>query len=246
MNHKLINVTVRQRVKFNAHDDIISNAMHKLYTSNVVESYDRVLKSVMRYGQRVETRGLETVELQNFVVNSYDPSDYIIWDQGDPRREYLWSEIDTVRNGEEPEFQAWDELDTRLDLDDGTFYEDVIRNRVSSDWDEWVELLSNDQGTRKAVSLFGSSPDAPCTSRVQWMIRPESYDDEPQLHCFTYNRSQDMMFAYPMDVGLFGHYHHELAEQLGVTVGRHEHSMTSAHIYVNQLDEAKEITSELE
>lgn len=214
--------------------------MHELYVSNVVESYPSVLNAVITHGQRVESRGLETLELQNLCVTAQDADDYIIWDQDDPRREYLWSEIDTVRNGDEPEFEAWDELDTRLDLDEGTFYEDVIRERISQDWDEWVELLTADHGTRKATSLFGSDPDAPCTSRVQWMIRADEYGNGKYLHCFTYNRSQDLMFAYPMDVGLFGHYHHELADEIGARIGRHEHTMTSAHIYREQLDEAKE------
>lgn len=226
--------------------------MEKHYCQNAVESYDRVLRGILTQGDTVTSRGLETIEQQNLTVVATNPDDYFIWDQDDQRREYLWSEIDTVRNGEEPEFQAANELDTRLDLDDGTFYEDVIRERISTDWDEWVRLLEEDSGTRKAVSLFGSGPDAPCTSRVQWMIRPQNHqiengtlsvieDDEPRLHCYTYNRSQDMMFAYPMDVGLFGHYHHELAEELGVEVGTHQHTMTSAHIYEEQRDEAEEI-----
>lgn len=215
--------------------------MHELYVANVVDSYPAVLRSIINHGQRVEARGYETVELQNFCITAYDADEFLIWDDDDARLEYLWSEIDTVREGREPEFQAWGELDTRLDLDDGTFYEDEIRDRISQDWDEWVQLLSDDTATRKAVSLFGAGPDSPCTSRVQWMIRGNEEDDGTYLHCFTYNRSQDMMFAYPMDVGLFGYYHHELADELNVDVGRHEHTMTSAHIYTDQLDEAKEI-----
>jgi len=215
--------------------------VHELYVANVADSYPSVLRSVIQHGQRVETRGFETLELQNYCVTAHTPDEYIIWSEDDPRHDYLWSEIETVQSGEEPEFTASSELDTRLDLDDGTFYEDVIRKRISADWEKWIELLTRDHGTRKATSQFGGAPDSPCTSRVQWMIRADENGNGTYLHCFTYNRSQDLMFAYPMDVGVFGHYHHELAEEIDAEIGRHEHVMTSAHIYREQLGDAKEI-----
>lgn len=203
---------------------------------NVRDSYSDIVDFVLHRGDVVEARNYTTYELVNFSVTSKDPTVNRIWDADDPRTELLKSEIRTVRQGEEPEVDfSGDDIDERLDLDDGTFYEDIIRTRISEDWEEWVELLSEDTETRKACSLFGSGPNPPCTSRLQWLIR------DGELNCYTFNRSQDMMFAYPMDVGLFEHYQVQLANELGVDVGIHQHTMTSAHIYVEQLEEAKEL-----
>lgn len=196
---------------------------------SVQEGFDVVIDHVRSAGREVTVRGYDTIEIANFHLTIDDPTDHFVWDTDDPRRNVLESEIKTVRWGDKPEVE-FPNLDDKLDLDDGTFYEDIIRERISIDWDEWLYLLKKDNHTRKACSLFGSEPDPPCTSRVQWMIR------DGQLDCYTYNRSQDMMFAFPMDMGLFEEYQCKLAEQLGVPVGIHEHMMTSAHIYKKDLD----------
>lgn len=216
--------------------DLPDEAPPLAVVENVRKNYSDIIEFVLHHGEEVESRGYKTYELQNFIVTSQDPTTNRVWDDDDPRRALLESEIETVRQGTEPEISFSDtEYDDKLDLDDGTFYEDIIRTRISEDWDEWVELLSDDPETRKACSLFGTGPNPPCTSRIQWMIR----DDV--LNCYTYNRSQDMMFAFPMDIGLFEHYQVELAHELNVEVGTHQHIMTSAHIYENDVEEAEEI-----
>jgi len=203
--------------------EIGTNVIH---VENIPEYYDKILSYVRGSGDTVTARDHQTIEVTNLTVISADPTTNRIWDKDDSRRSALESEIRTVKQGVQPEFIANQKLDEKLDLDDGVFYEDIIRKRISEDWHEWKRLLDDDTHTRKAVSLFGSNPDSPCTSRVQWMIR------DGELHCFTYNRSQDMEFAFPMDVGLFEEYQCQLADELDVPVGRHEHVMTSAHIYL--------------
>lgn len=200
----------------------------ELLKKSISAGFDRVIANVKNSGSRIESRGYSTRELTNFKVRFADPYDRFIWHESEPEYQLLQSEIETVKAGEEPDVQ-FPELDDKLDLDDGTFYESIIRERISQDWDEWVRLLSEDKQTRKACSLFGSEPDPPCTSRLQWMIR------DGRLNCYSYNRSQEMTFAFPMDVGLFETYQVQLAEELGVDVGYHEHIMTSAHIYESDL-----------
>lgn len=194
-----------------------------MLVKSVPASFDDILDYVRTHGEQVEARDYETVEIRNFAIRVSQPDDHFVWD--DERLDVLKSEIDTVRRGVEPDV-TFPELDDKLDLDDGTFYESIIRERISEDWDEWVSLLTEDPQTRKACSLFGAEPDPPCTSRIQWLIR------DGQLDLYTYNRSQDMEFAFPMDIGLFEEYQCQLAEELGVPLGRHHHLMTSAHIYV--------------
>ena len=198
--------------------------MRGIHIDNIEDGFDAVLNLVRQQGETVEARNYRTREITNLTVHMHDPSRNIVWEEDSEEYNILMSEIETVKNGIEPQIQL-DELDDKLDLDDGTFYEDVIRERISHDWPEWLRLLDEDPGTRKACSLFGSEPDPPCTSRLQFMIR----DDH--LHCYSYNRSQDMSFAFPMDVGLFQHIQKELARTLRVELGHHEHTMTSAHLY---------------
>lgn len=195
----------------------------ELTVNNIEDDFEQIRSFVKDQGDDVQVRGYDTVEYTDLTVTVVNPTKHMLWK--DERRNLLESEIRTVRHGREPEISL-PELDDKLDLDDGTFYEDIIRERISNDWDEWVRLLREDKHTRKACSLFGSEPDPPCTSRIQWLIRDDKLD------LYSYNRSQDMDFAFPMDIGLFEEYQCHLAQELSVGVGIHRHTMTSAHIYL--------------
>lgn len=201
---------------------------------NVVMSYPVVLETIIEEGHDVSPRGHDTIELTGLRIISNDPTTHMI-PEGE-KADFLESEIDTIRRGVEPDVTASDELIERLDLEeDGTFYEDLIRERISTLWPQWVDKLNEEPDTRKIIATFGDGIDSPCTTVLQFLLR------DGELHCFTYNRSQDMMFAYPMDVALFERLQCQLADEIGSDVGRYEHTMGSAHIYKEQLDEAKEL-----
>lgn len=203
---------------------------------NAVDAYPYIVEQVMEMGSYVAPRGAYTVEIPGFEVEFRNPSKCMIV-EGDTR-DFLESEIETIKAGEPPERTVDDELVERLDLEeDGTFFESGVREAISESWDAWVERFNEDPFTRKNAATFTSpgDTDPPCTMMMQFLYRNQ------QLHLYTVNRSQDMTFAFPMDMGLFGTLLQDMANEIGVAVGCHRHTMMSAHIYEEQLDDVEAI-----
>lgn len=206
------------------------------------QSYPIIIGEVMAQGEDVTVRGNETREAMGMYLIFDDPTDCMIV-EGE-KREFLESEIETIMEGKPPKQKAPDEVAQRLDLEeDGTFFEDGVRTAVSELFKPWYNRFNTvGRTTRKNASTF-SSPgdhDPPCTMVMQFMLRGG------ELHLITFNRSQDLIFAFPMDAGLFGNLLNTMAKSLGVPVGKWCHLMGSAHIYRDQWDEAKEIIPDAE
>lgn len=207
-----------------------------------VESYNVLLGNVLAQGDEASPRDSLTKELCGLYVSFDDPTDNMI--VGEEHEDFIESEIRTVMAGEPPEQKAPDELIERLDLEeDGTFFEQGIRDAISSNWDTWVSRFHEDRDTRKNCATFTrpTDRDPPCTIAIQFVVRNND------VHLHTFNRSQDLMFAYPMDCALFGTLIEHMANDLDglvkdeITVGRWSHLMGSAHIYAEQFEEAKSI-----
>lgn len=204
---------------------------------NTVDSYPTVLEDVLMHGDKVTTRDYTTREIRDYTIVSDDPRTYMI-DTMD--EDFFRAEAETVRYGEKPTQYAPDEQDELLDLEDNVFYEDIVRERFSTLWSQWLDKFKEDRYTRRAVAGFTDGVESPCTTRFQLMVR------NGELHCHTFNRSQDMLFAYPMDTALFQRYQCEFLNDLkghvdeDIELGEYRHTMTSAHIYEDQIDEVKE------
>lgn len=206
---------------------------------NVVESYGELLEDIYHHGAAVRPRDKLTFEIRGLTVVSKDPTTHKLVED----RTFIESEIRTVLSGDPPDVRANSELVERLDLEeDGTFFEKGIRDAISHNWDDWVHRLRKmDAASRKCAAVFTHprDPDPPCTMFIQFLVRGG------EVHLFTLNRSQDMFFAYPMDMELFETLQCRMAKELSevnpVGVGGHWHTMISAHIYEEQLDEIREL-----
>lgn len=200
------------------------------------QGYSEILDHVMAYGHEVRPRGSLTQEITGLVLEFHDPSECMIVD--DVQKQFLESEVETVKDGTAPEMKASQELIDRLDLEeDGTFFEEGIRQAVSLNWMEWIERFQNDPDTRKNAATFTVPVDdnPPCTIAMQFLLR------DGELSLMTFNRSQDLMFAFPMDAGLFGTLLSDMAYVLEVDIGTWTHLIGSAHIYEEQFGEARQI-----
>lgn len=208
---------------------------------NVVDSYGDLVEQVYRHGLMIAPREKVTFEVMGLMVVSDDPTVNMI-PSGD-QRDFLESEIETIKAGQPPKRAATPELIERLDLEeDGTFFEEGVRTAISSNWDHWVELLRKEDASSRKIATVFTTPDdknPPCTMFLQFLVR------NGRLHMFTVNRSQDLYFAYPMDMGLFETLQCEMAEELSavnnVDVGLHKHLMISAHLYEEQYDEWSDV-----
>lgn len=213
--------------------------MNKINYISPELAYRQILNEVMEYGSEVSPRGAKTKEIAPMIVSFVEPTENMIVD--DVQQQFLESEIETVKSGDPPEMKAHDELIERLDLEeDGTFFEAGIREAVSTNWQTWIDRFSEDFATRKNCATFTvpSDDNPPCTIAMQFLVR----DDK--LHLTTFNRSQDLMFAFPMDAGLFGTLLEDMAYILELDVGFWTHIMGSAHIYEEQWQEAREIIND--
>lgn len=107
-----------------------------------------------------------------------------------------------------------------------------------------LSLLTTNKNTRKAVvQLFDSSDlldkhaDIPCTCSLQFFIRDE------KLYMVSHMRSNDAYRGLPHDVFSFTMLQEYLAVRLGVGLGDYFHSVSSMHIYK---DDIKMVTDFLE
>lgn len=197
---------------------------------NTVDSYPALVDWVIEHGDDVTTRGLETYEIQDVTLQFTSPKRKFIegLDVG-----LTFTEIDTVKEGSEPEKLASAAADSKLDLSDGVFYEPEVRASISQNWDDARTLIKEDNGTRRAVFTFGDDLESPCVIRFQLLLRRGS------LHAYTYLRSQDLLYAYPIDTALFQTYQQQMAQELDVSVGTYNHHATSFHLYKRDELEAK-------
>lgn len=195
-------------------------------------TYQHVYDMVKQSASHPSPRGRKTVEIMSLNLEFYHPEKCMIFEDED-MIDYIESEIRTVKSGEPPERKAPQELIDKLDLEeDGTFFEQGIRDAVSHNWDMWTTRLRQTQDTRKCAATFTHPKDdnPPCTISMQFLYR------HGELHLITYNRSQDMTFAYKMDCALFGTLLSDMAEEVGADVGHWYHNIGSAHIYESDLE----------
>lgn len=195
------------------------------------KSYDELYNYIKGSSSRPAPRGRETVEVMGLQLNFDDPTDCMTFG-GQEMITYVLSEIRTVKANESPDRKAPQRLIDKLDLErDGTFFEEGIREAVGGNWDTWVRRFENDSDTRKCAATFTrpSDGDPPCTMTMQFLYR------DGKMNLITFNRSQDMTFAYKMDCALFGNLLTDMAHEVGADVGRWIHNIGSAHIYESDI-----------
>lgn len=113
-----------------------------------------------------------------------------------------------------------------------------------SQWEALVELLRSDPESRRAIlsvqqapaeALDIASPDVPCVTTCQFLIR------DGRLDAIVHMRSNDAIWGLPYDVFLFTMIQEMLSLELGVPLGRYHHFAGSLHLYERHFALARRI-----
>lgn len=108
---------------------------------------------------------------------------------------------------------------------------------ASDEWQRVIDVLKARSGSRNAVIQIYSNSDGskgtkdiPCTCTIQFAIRRN------RLEMHVHMRSNDAYLGLPHDVFAFTMMQEIAARELGVEVGRYQHSVASLHLYDDQED----------
>ena len=99
-------------------------------------------------------------------------------------------------------------------------------------------LLEKNPTTRKAVLTFIPYGDEkiPCINSIQFMIRNNMLD-------IVYNaRGQDIYRKFPCDAMCMAEYAVDVAKMIGIRLGNAAGNISSAHIYMKDLETVKSIS----
>lgn len=114
---------------------------------------------------------------------------------------------------------------------------------------ELIEGLKNDPyGRRHAIDLWGVAdqelmPLLPCWFRSSWSVQMMGEGIKPRLLLKLYSRSNDIVFGYYQAVMQYRLFHIALANLLDMDLGVMIVDLWDVHIYMNQIEYAKEILS---
>lgn len=216
------------------------------------DAYLGTLHQVLEFGEPVQPRNKETLELLDYSFVVENPS-HIPIVTNDPARNaviarYQQAEFDLYKTGE-LRAEVWAEKASRfwqnLANPDGTinsnygwlaFHDRNLPGNKTS-W-EWVkESLRLDGNSRQAFLRFSlpkhqyfGNNDQVCTMHMIFMIR------DGKLRATTCMRSNDAVKGLVYDMPWFCYLLHEMSCQLGLPLGAYTHFAHSMHIYVRDLE----------
>lgn len=117
-----------------------------------------------------------------------------------------------------------------------------LNGSLFSEIDKIIAILKNDPSSRRAViqlysnkDLHSNKNDIPCYNHIQFVIREE------RLHCLLIMRSQNALRVLPYDFFLFSMLHEAISARMGIELGVLYHSSNSFHLYLEDIDLAKNI-----
>jgi thymidylate synthase len=214
------------------------------------ETYRQLLSDIWHNGYLVKTRGTTSKEVlcRQFTI---DPKDNVITIPGfETNKAYAEKELEwyfagTNRIDFDPLIQkTWAKFS-----DDGKTVNSAYGYRIfgshpdfPNQW-EWVKAkLKEDPDSRQCLinlnypaDKLKPTKDFICTVALQVFIRKE------RLHWLTFLRSQDVYYGTRNDVFCFTGLQKQLADEVGVRVGRYTHFCGSIHLYDKQWPKVKEL-----
>lgn len=125
--------------------------------------------------------------------------------------------------------------------DDGKTLFGAYGPRMFDQWKHVEEDLKKDWASRRAVITIYTRPyqktkDTPCSLSLQFLQRPRG-----TLNVVFNMRSQDLWLGYPYDVASLGSLSRGLAIRLGLEPGRLFLNVASMHLYLRNLEAAKQV-----
>lgn len=221
------------------------------YCISATEAFYELACELVRAGEIVSPRDIETLELLNVTIQIQNPRMRTI---NIPHRKWNntlavgelcwhWSASDSV------DFisyyaKNWASFSSDGEKISGSCYGKHIFQKSNnlSQWDFIVDTLKSDPNSRQAILAMPykskSSIDLPCISTIQFMIR------ENKLICINNMRSNDLVWGFCYDVFFATMTQERLAIELGVELGPYIHNATSLHIYSRFFSLIEKITSE--
>ena len=225
--------------------------------SQTFESLDQVqhwiLSLLLNYGEWVQPRGLNTLEISPITFTLLNPRKRCIlnsrrkWSFPLAIGEFCWH----ISGSNELQFiqyyaKRWGKFSEDGSTIHGSCYGHKIfatQERQPSQWEQIIQLLKIDSQSRRAVLSFfdtGSGLDAgakdiACACTLQFIIR---YN---KLYAISYMRSNDAIWGLPYDIFLFTMLQEMLACELGLALGTYTHFVGSIHVYEDYLELAQSI-----
>lgn len=206
----------------------------EIYATTPAEAFCMTVLLLQDEGQRVDPRGMPTIELLNLTLHISDPMSIPFDVDGrDLNHEIAVLEIlqllgqtpaDSLvrlRNKAVAEFQDW-----------GISYGNYGA-RLRGQLTELVKELRHDGDSRRAVATIYDGTrdlgrdvrDVPCTIAIQCFIRDGALVSRVSM------RSNDAWLGLPYDLHQFCAFHCALAEVLSVAPGEYVHTVGSMHLY---------------
>jgi len=196
-------------------------------------------------GTEVNARGMATKEVQNYTTHIIHPHLPVYLPDREARQFIGAVEAlqlvgqlaapDTVMRGSKSMAQYADE---------GIFH-GAYGQRVYGQLARAHSLLVKDHGTRQAVVSIYHGPndlerfvaDVPCTLTIQFLWQG------PRLGMRVSMRSNDVWLGLPYDLFQFTSLQCAMADALDVEPGEYCHTVGSLHLYLNDIDKARELRS---
>lgn len=190
---------------------------------------------LLRRGERVTSRGMDTVELTGVTVEFPDPTGVMLPVGVNRRVNTRLAAVEALQllsgtcDGEllRRAAPSYSEVLVRPENVAYGAYGPRLRHQLQAVYHE----LRRDPGSRRAVLTIYREDDLlhdgdhPCTLSAQLLVR------RGRLELVVNMRSWDYWLGVPYDVFMWSQVQHSFAHQLGVDVGRYVHHTGSLHVY---------------
>lgn len=219
--------------------------------------YIEELQTLVDYGEPVDVRGRQTLEILNYITEVREPWHHCIllpsrrWNPWLAMSEALW--ILAGRN----DVEALEPYNQHIGdySDDGDNLYGAYGPRIFAQVDPLIERLRKDPSDRRAVisiwqgdtgdgyyaknDLTAETKDPPCNDMLLFKLR------QGKLHMTVICRSNDIHWGlFAVNLPTFGILQEYIAARLGVGIGYQTHLSNSLHVYLDE-PAAVEITERM-
>lgn len=213
------------------------------FVHSVQELYQKVGKDLLKYGESVNPRGMETIELNNVMIEMKFPNNNLVY-HNDRKFSLIYGVTESLLLGlPNNELIYYSKINPNIKnySDDEEHLQGSYGYRIADSIKDVVNILKNDMNTRQAVldihmnhdtrlSSINGSKDIPCTLNLIFSIRNN------KLNLTINMRSNDIIYGLPYDIFMFTNLQQVIANELKIKTGRYIHNVVSLHVYKNMLD----------
>lgn len=208
--------------------------MAELTVTEMGSGYKTIVNWVLKLGESVSPRGMETTELRHAQVKLNEPTYALSWRDGFNDRVWVAEGLQLIGGVSHPELMVSITQNFKQ-FQDGGSYHGAYGPRVREQLPFVERTLLQDPDSRQAVATIWDPMrdlqrldkvrDLPCTVGFQFLLRGG------QLELATRMRSQDCLWGLPHDFGQFAMLQVAMARALDAKPGVLAHSVGSLHVY---------------